>query len=316
MGYLVILEENILDEDDYLALTQGVNAISLKLHQNYIIQSLSQRCSNELIENLLQGRVKDRQKLIKSGELAGWDLTVSYQLFVIKANFSRDLDKDTGGHGLYTYEMEEKIINSLHRIIRTNISRKYIIFSYQGDILLLINYEDNSKEIREDIESLHQQLSNRFQGVSFSIGGGSFVRDCCMIADSYQQALYSLEFLAITNEVNRVLFYEDLGVLRLLWQVDCRHLMKFTDEFLKELIAYDLNNNSNWVDTLGAFLQEGCSIQYAANRLHIHPNTMRYRIERIQEILGLDLRDFETQLNLTTAYKIHKFIICSCEEGG
>jgi DNA-binding PucR family transcriptional regulator len=40
---------------------------------------------------------------------------------------------------------------------------------------------------------------------------------------------------------------------------------------------------------------------------------MRYRIERIEEILGVDLQDFELRSNLAIAYKINKFIIGSQE---
>ncbi|WP_268794128.1 helix-turn-helix domain-containing protein [Selenihalanaerobacter shriftii] len=64
-----------------------------------------------------------------------------------------------------------------------------------------------------------------------------------------------------------------------------------------------------WVETLGSFLEEGGSIQKAAERLHIHPNTMSYRIKRIQDILNVNLQDFEVKLNLAIAYKIYKFIM-------
>ncbi|GAB6098195.1 hypothetical protein JCM16358_00740 [Halanaerocella petrolearia] len=42
---------------------------------------------------------------------------------------------------------------------------------------------------------------------------------------------------------------------------------------------------------------------------------MRYRIKRIQEIIGLNLNDFENQLNLAIAYKINKFILAKSDEG-
>ncbi len=311
LGFLIIFEENPLQDNDYSAITQGAYALSLKLHQNYIVQNLTKRSSNELIDELLQGRNKNKKQLINSGELAGWDLTVPYQLFIIRPGYDNQSKQDKSGHGLYTYEMEDKIIHSLHRIIRTTLSRKYIIFSYNSDILLLIHYEKVKDRIKADIQNVYQQLVNKFNQIDISIGAGSFAYNCTLIADSYQQALYSLEFLSTTNEINRILFYNDLGILRLLWQIDCRYLMRFSDEFLSNLIEYDQKNNSNWVDALGVFLQQGCSIQYAAEQLHIHPNTMRYRIQRIQEILDIDLHDFETQLSLATAYKIHKFIICN-----
>ncbi|WP_052326465.1 helix-turn-helix domain-containing protein [Halobacteroides halobius] len=116
--------------------------------------------------------------------------------------------------------------------------------------------------------------------------------------------------------MNEVLFYDELGILRLLWQLDSPQLRQFTDEFLSNLIKYDQKNDTEWVEALGTFLQEGGKTQQAAKKLHIHPNTMRYRIKRIQEILNLDVHDFETQLNLSIAYKINKFILAKPSERG
>ena len=308
-GYLVILEENELQEKDFLAIRQAVYALTLKLHQNNLIQNLARKCSNELIEDLLQGKIQAKDEIVKRGELAGWDLTVPYQMFIIR--FASDKARSSernGERSLYKYELEEKIIHSLHRIIRTTLSTKYIIFSYNDDILLLIHYQEQSDEIKSDIDNIAQQLSNKFSYLEFSIGAGCFIDDCLEISKSYQQGLYTLDFLAATNQEQQVFFYKELGVLRLLWQLDHEQLADFVDEFLAELIDYDQNNNTNWIETLGVYLKTGGSIQQSANLLPIHPNTMRYRINRIQEILGVDLQDFEVRSNLAIAYKINKFI--------
>lgn len=307
-GYLVILKKNELKESDFLAIMQAVYALTLKLHQNNLIQNLARKCSNELIEDLLQGKIKAKDEIIKRGELAGWDLTVPYQMYIIRFASNKSKGDNTGGRSLYKYELEEKITHSLHRIIRTTLSTKYIIFSYNDDILLLIHYQEQNDDIKSDIKDISQQLNNKFDQVSFSIGAGCFIEDCIQIPKSYQQGLYTLDFLAATNQPQDVFFYKELGVLRLLWQLDKEQLAEFVDEFLAKLIAYDQNNNTNWIETLGVYLKTGGSIQQSANLLPIHPNTMRYRINRIQEILGVDLQDFEVRSNLAIAYKINKFI--------
>ena len=306
-GYLVILEKNSLEEEDYLAIMQAVYALTLKLHQNNLIQNLARKCSNELIEDLLQGKIREKDEIIKRGELAGWDLTVPYQMFIIRFESASENDNN-GERSLYKYELEEKIVHSLHRIIRTTISTKYIIFSYNDDILLLLHYPEQSDKIKEDISDIYQQLSTKFTRPNFAIGSGKYIEDCYQIPKSYQQGLYTLDFLAETQQEEEVFFYKELGVLRLLWQLDNDQLEEFVDEFLAELIEYDQDNNTQWIDTLGAYLETGGSIQQSADLLPIHPNTMRYRINRIQEILGVDLHDFEIRSNLAIAYKINKFI--------
>lgn len=307
-GYLVILEKKALKDSDYFAVVQAAYALTLKLHQNNLIQNLARKCSNELIDDLLQGKIREKSEIIKRGELAGWDLTVSYQMFIIRLE-PEEKNSTNGERSLYKYELEEKIIHSLHRIIRTNLSTKYIIFSYNEDILLLIHYPEESDKIKADLKNIYRQLKKKFSNLDFAIASGDFVNDCYQISKSYQQGLYTLEFLAATNQEEKMFFYKELGVLRLLWQLEREELEEFVDEFLSELIKYDRENNTKWVETLGIYLETGCSVQESAKELPIHPNTMRYRINRIQEILKVDLQDFELRNNLVTAYKINKFII-------
>lgn len=309
LGFLTILIRNQLEKDNYLSIIQGTYALSLKLHQNHLIRNLIKRSSNEFIEDLLQGKIKNREELIEKGELIGWDLTIPYQLFALQLNLQMDIYCEEGEESFYFYEIKERIIRNLNRIAKTYISQDHIVFSYDNKIILMINYSTKDSQIKADIEKIHQELKENFPKINILVGAGKFVTDCCFLAESYQQALYTLDFLAATERKNRVLFYEELGVLRLLWQSDYDELAQFANEFLGKLIEYNKDDSTEWMKTLGCFLTEGGSIQNAAEKLHIHPNTMSYRIKRIEEIMEIDLKDFEIQLNLAVAYKIYKFIL-------
>ena len=67
---------------------------------------------------------------------------------------------------------------------------------------------------------------------------------------------------------------------------------------LKRLEKYDVCNNTDFSRSLKYFLKNDNNITRAANELCIHRTTLIYRIERIQEITGLDLNDYEIQLYL------------------
>ncbi|MDZ7673109.1 MAG: helix-turn-helix domain-containing protein [Halanaerobiales bacterium] len=94
----------------------------------------------------------------------------------------------------------------------------------------------------------------------------------------------------------------------MLWRLNKEELITFAKEHLRLLLNYDEKNNSKWVETLGIYLKNNSGLQESAKELHIHPNTMSYRIKRIQEILGIDLHKFENKLNLAISYKIYKHI--------
>lgn len=67
---------------------------------------------------------------------------------------------------------------------------------------------------------------------------------------------------------------------------------------LDPLIEYDEEHGSDYVPTLGAYLECFGDVRAAADRLHVHPNSLRYRIRRIGELAGFDLTDADQRLVL------------------
>jgi GAF domain-containing protein len=70
-----------------------------------------------------------------------------------------------------------------------------------------------------------------------------------------------------------------------------------------ELIEYDRRRNAQLVETLEHFLGARCSVAASARNLYIHANTVRQRIDRIERVTGLDLRQ-EDLLSLELALKV------------
>ena len=62
----------------------------------------------------------------------------------------------------------------------------------------------------------------------------------------------------------------------------------------------------NLVQTLEVFFKESGNQAEVINKLYIHRNTLKYRLDRIQEITGKNPRVFEDLFYLYTAYILHK----------
>lgn len=60
---------------------------------------------------------------------------------------------------------------------------------------------------------------------------------------------------------------------------------------LRRIQAFDHENNSEYWPTLCGFALANRNYALAAQRLHLHPNSVRYRIERLQELFALDIDD-------------------------
>ncbi|HEU5441309.1 MAG TPA: helix-turn-helix domain-containing protein [Ktedonobacterales bacterium] len=95
----------------------------------------------------------------------------------------------------------------------------------------------------------------------------------------------------------------DLGVYRLLLGLrDTGTLAPFVERTLRPLLA-DQRTGDALVETLEAFFAANGNLSKAARRLHLHRNSLLYRLHRARELLGQDLDDAELRLTLQLAIK-------------
>jgi DNA-binding PucR family transcriptional regulator len=67
------------------------------------------------------------------------------------------------------------------------------------------------------------------------------------------------------------------------------------------VLDYDAEHGSDLVGTLRVFLDCSGSWTTAAARLHVHVNTLRYRVGRVEDLLGVDLSNFTERVDLYLA---------------
>ncbi|ROQ60440.1 sugar diacid utilization regulator [Rathayibacter sp. PhB152] len=72
---------------------------------------------------------------------------------------------------------------------------------------------------------------------------------------------------------------------------------------LGPLVRYDDEHRSDMVETLRVFLESGGSWRQAADRLHLHASTLRYRMQRIEALTGRDLSAMADRVDLHLALR-------------
>ncbi|GAB7387708.1 PucR family transcriptional regulator [Bacillaceae bacterium] len=102
--------------------------------------------------------------------------------------------------------------------------------------------------------------------------------------EAYQEALWALR-AAETHEKNIVYYSEEAPVSPFLPRTRSE-AQELVERVLGELLAYDIRNNSQLALTLYIYLRENRSWQHTAQTLHIHKQTLVYRIRRIEQITG------------------------------
>jgi purine catabolism regulator len=106
-------------------------------------------------------------------------------------------------------------------------------------------------------------------------------------------------------ETSPVTYFGDLGLYQLLSGLgNSAEAARFYRKTLGRLIAYDDSRNAELVQTLDAFFAAHGNLSQTAARLHIHRNTLTYRLEQIAQITQLDLDDADARFSLQLALKL------------
>ncbi|MBE2194708.1 MAG: helix-turn-helix domain-containing protein [Anaerolinea sp.] len=147
-------------------------------------------------------------------------------------------------------------------------------------------------------------------GKHVGIGVGRPVGTLAEWRGSYQEAL-AAQRIASQWRVDQPLYFADLGVYRLLsLLLETPELNSFHRETLGDLLDSS-NVSDEFILTLETFFEEHGNLSQTANRLHVHRNTLLYRMERIEQIGGFDLNNPETRLAVHLALKIRRLLASS-----
>ncbi|OLL71761.1 regulatory protein [Pseudonocardia sp. Ae168_Ps1] len=77
----------------------------------------------------------------------------------------------------------------------------------------------------------------------------------------------------------------------------------FAAQVLGPVLDHDVRSGTGLAETLATFLDESGSWSRTAARLHLHVNTVRYRIGRVEELTGRDLGSFSDRVDLYLALR-------------
>jgi len=149
------------------------------------------------------------------------------------------------------------------------------------------------------------RMRDLFPETVITVGIGGACRDPADIARSYGQARRTIDAVVRLGRQGQVVAFEDLGIHRLLLQVpDLAELRSFAAEVLGQLGGQERQRGTELLATLACYFRENSSPQRTARSLHVHPNTVAYRIRRIQEITGLQLDSYRDRLMAQVALEI------------
>ena len=171
--------------------------------------------------------------------------------------------------------------------------------------------DDSSRALLRVPSAGEAALVERIQAVHAEIGSAASIgiSNPCAGAPSFQAGFEEAGHALLGSVIRGtpgVMTYEELGPYKYLLRMSLDSTVRDSQrELVAKIAEYDRQRQTSLLKTLEEFLRRRGNISATAEALYVHPNTLRQRLRRIQELSGLDLRK-EDWLLIEIAVKMVK----------
>ncbi|MGM0688523.1 MAG: GAF domain-containing protein [Bacillota bacterium] len=309
MGYVSILENEFqkLGEMEFLAIEHAVTVFTLKMMQSKIAYEAEERVSGDFLDDLLNGSYHSAKDMIQRASYIGCDLSDPYQVIYIDIDdYSRHLSKQKGNEG-FRSQLKRRVFDIVRNFMEEKIPSS--ITGIKSDAIVVIAPYSEHKSLpglTEAAPLIKERVKEMVPEITVSVGIGKVSENIDDIKNSYQEARRAIFIARKFGRKDQVTSYEALGAYKLLFSIkDDANLKLFVNQNLGPILEYDREkNNDVLITTIRQYIFSNYNNQKTADNLFIHLNTLKYRLQKIQDIAGIDLNDPETRLNLQLALKV------------
>ena len=284
-GFLSLLgSEGELGELHRLAVGRAAHACAIELVRARAAREARDEIEEELLDVLTAGRPGTHEAARERAKRKGFDVDAPY--LVIAAS---------------TPGVAKKIRSAWERQLAT--MRISALVRERGETTIaLVTLAARRTETKSLLDQLHR-VARSGVDAPVALGYGGVRSGAAEVAAAAREAEQALTMGKRLFGPDSATAFADLGLYRLLYGLQSLpELRAFSGELLGRLDAKDRGGVLR--QTLAAYLATNGSPTDAADRLHLHRNTVLYRLGRIEDLLGVDLRDAEVRLTLHLALKI------------
>ncbi len=291
VGHVMMYEQNRpIAENDYELLHRLCRIISIELQKTDFYKRNKGTMYAYFIADLLDNNAGNIER--SKERLATLGYVLKDDLFILSVS---------GKYNVTSEPRQDMIVSDLQAMIPGSL---YVI--YQNTIIFLINgcgENDNHSFSNEQVENylkangLIAGLSNCFSNIQ-------------EIRKYYEQSLKSAQLGFKMKNVPGLYRYEVMSIFHILEICESNNYspLDFCHPALLVLKAYDEEKNTDFFNTLYQYLNFSQNTQQTANYLHIHKNTLLYRIDKIKKLTGNPLNHGDELIKLHFSFKILEYL--------
>lgn len=285
LGYLNVLEtarslEEMDEEDCHFVVQLLAKELHAKLGSGEVGQGNRRE---ELLLGLLRERFKSRGQLQDQLVLARMPADARYR---VVCSDLRDFLSYNADQDLFHLELAQLFPGST-----AVISERTLVLLVSG---------------KEDIA---QRAETFLAEKKLFFGASDEFDDLFCFPRYHQQALDALRFRQYLVEPPfRTVFYDEVKLFGLLDRIPAKELPHYCGTGIYAVWQYDAAHGTEYLETLSSYLRQNRSVKAAARELHLHRNTVNYRVGRLRELFGLDLEDIPATCRMLVSCEILRML--------
>ena len=187
-------------------------------------------------------------------------------------------------------------------------NKDFVINLNETDIALIKEVKPNVDT--KDLEKLARSISDSLGAEFYShvlVGIGTTVEGIKDLARSFREAQVALEVGKVFDTEKTIVSYDNLGIARLIYQLPTTLCEMFLKEVFKRGSIDSLDQETLF--TIQKFFENNLNVSETSRQLYIHRNTLVYRLDKLQKMTGLDLRNFDDAIIFKITLMVSKYMI-------
>jgi sugar diacid utilization regulator len=259
----------------------------------------SQAAASAFVQRLFDRDQASRDNVASAAEQVGLGLEHGATVVVVRAH-----SHAPAGDGWRARALEVADRGACAVVPGALAARAELTATSGAEVVLILPGAEEAAA-RRAADSVLRELQAGLPGHGFSVGRSRIAADAADLHRAASEALLAAN-VAESDPDRPLLAFDETGAYRLLLPAmseDPAELQRFYDETVAPLVAYDEQYETELVTTLETFLDADGNVAGTAARLFTHRHTIRYRLERVRELSGLDVGSTDGREKLSLGLK-------------
>lgn len=276
-------------------------AAALVLTKQQAVASVENKYRADFLRDALVGRAGPAERVIGHAHSLGWDLNRSLAVVVANVDPGEPIDP------LEERSLQERFSRAWAQAVQS-VDAEAPVAGYAQEVVAVIGVPQETGT--EAVERIVARLARTVRGDggggrrSFTTGVSRPVTRIDDLPRAYAEASESVVVGRRLHGNGSVTPFGSLGVFRLLSQVDPDELRNFAVETLGPLATGEIADAEDLRLTLSVLLENNMNVAETARALHFHYNTLRYRIGKLEHLLGPFTSDSHRRFSLALALHV------------